>query len=235
MKGKLYVSNNKQEAVTVNCTLKDAWTEATGIPSPGHSEWLSLSMRKNMTLKPGSVKPVKYKIKVPRDAAGEMMAMMSFNIATHSDPAGNPVPFRVEMKHGIPLYVIVKGTEKAEAQTGNLNAHFVREVSTGPIEFFVKLKNTGNVHVRPSGKFAIYSEGIEKDSFELEHGWPIYPGESHNYFAKTNVTGWKAGNYEVRFRVAAGSPSSLFAKWTLAEKAVPFAVTTQGKVVVQNP
>ncbi len=233
--GRLNVSNNKNYTMSVNMEVKDWWNENTGLPAPNCSEWLRFKAKQGMKLNPGQEKSVKYRVDVPKNAQGEMMAMIFFNIESTRDPSGNPTVRTIEMRHGIPIYVIVKGTEKISALRENIGASFERNVSSGPIEFSITFKNAGNVHIRPAGSVSILKEGSVLDTFSLASGWPILPSQKHPYYATSSKSGWPAGEYQAAFNLSAGTQESVFGKYSVYQSTLPFRVTPTGKVELINP
>ena len=235
VEGKLVISNNQEETIMVNLELKDWWTQTTGISSPGFDQWLKISKVKDMKIGPRKQKSIKYKVKAPSDARGELMAMVFFSFHSKRDPAGNPTKFNIEMRHGAPIYVIIEGTEEVRTETKHVASYFTHNSSTSPIEFSLNLKNTGNVHVRPYGSISIYKEDALLDSFDLQFGTPIFPGQEERYFAKSNVSNLEEGTYQAAFRVTAGVKGSIFENRILLDKTISFRVTNQDKKEILIP
>ena len=106
------VLNDGEETVKVKVELED-WRrreEEVRVDS-----WLKIKPRE-FKLAPGKVRKVKYKIKVPEEAEGEMVAMVFFGSLA---PAGGGVG--IKTRFGVSIYVGIKGTEVIEANINNSN------------------------------------------------------------------------------------------------------------------
>jgi len=111
--------------------------------------------------------------KTPEEVDGECMVMIFFA----QEEVGKNVLIRPRI--GIPLYLRREGTEiiKAEIETFQRQSDFGNAEA---VEFFLKIKNQGNVHVLPFGvvflKSADSSLTFKKE--EVRFRQPIFPGQS---------------------------------------------------------
>lgn len=177
--------------------------EAAGMVKIPHDTWLHLPKTDKFNLEPGQTRKVKYKVRVPRELAGETMAIVYFIIHVAEPTLGGAT---VERRHGIPVYVAAKNSEKVQAEIQQRTARFTSQVSSmpSPIEFSVSVKNNGNVHLRPKGRVQIFKDDRMVEQSELQSGWPVFPGTQHTYFAATAKSDWEAGQYRAKFFVEYG-------------------------------
>jgi len=177
--GTLIVLNTFSEKVLVEAQPEN-WAEyqkESAEPAKVES-WLDIRPKK-FTIKPGKMKKIKYKVRMPENAKGEMMAMIFF---ASLNPGKQTLS--IGTRFGVAFYAAVQGTESLEGNV--LDTAVARSSQNGKtgITFLANLENTGNVHFRPRGKIVIADEKDNKiDELEVQYGWPLFPGKKHLYNA----------------------------------------------------
>lgn len=220
-KGEMSVRNPGDTETLVEIDFRDSWAERTGQPGLDPKLWLTLDFPKPFVLKPGQSKRVKYAVNPPADFTGEAMAMVGFSGPTRSEPNQ---PANVQFRLGVPIYIITQGSDKPALSIKTFGASGKAE---GPMEFFIEVKNDGNVHLRPAGRVDV-TDKTGKKVFEAEFafGMPVFPGQTQRYFAKGPAK-TPRGNFiakAVMLKSAKGEP--------LAEGQLGFAVKKTGVTIV---
>ena len=142
-------------------------------------DWFQFEKTK-FSLNPGESADVKFLIKVPKDAASEHLSAVIFDEKRHSQEAqheektGN-VRIEFTPRFSIPVYISIKGTEKAGARITDLTV--TSEYQKGGAIADITLENTGNVHIRPVGALVILNQGGELvKNLPMGKSFPIFPG-----------------------------------------------------------
>ena len=191
---KFFIKNIGDEPTEANIH----WTDRTN--NPLIKDWLVLSANK-ISLQPGEEKEVTYKVNIPKDASGEYDAWFVV-----SDTKGPKVQMgaSIAVRTSIPIYVIVKGTEKYDFEVQTANVWIKPTFSS----FNVVLRNTGNVHIRPTGQVKISSLDSSQ-VYEIpfnEVNWGIIEGQDHEYINKLpDGKILPDGNYKAEFTIKVGT------------------------------
>ncbi len=225
-KGTLKVTNTKDHDVTVIIEVQEWWKAQTGLEGSQPGLWLTIP-KKPFALKPGESRDVRYKVKIPKGVSGEAAAMVFFSI---NDRSGPSAPMNIQMRHGIPIYVFIKDTQKIEASLKPLSAFFVQQSSNTALQFTIPIANTGNVHIRPQGTISITaSPDNEAVSGDLEWGWPVYPGREHSFYATIRKEQWLPGTYSADLQVQDGG---VISNDLSLKKTIVFRVTEENNVEI---
>lgn len=200
IKGHLVLRNSGAEPLPVRVEVQDGWSESTGrqsIVSP--KDWLTLKVPDHFVVNPNDEKKIPYRIRVPDQLTGEVMALIFFSGAPQQGPSqGVGVRFR----HGIPIYLSVQGTERADL---SFKDALVTKTDTGALEFLVTLLSEGNAHVRPRGEWRVTDVfGGEVETVPLGYGMPVFPGASRPYFATSKRSSYAPGRYKAHLTVTYG-------------------------------
>ncbi len=177
------VSNAGKEPITVNISAR-TWFTLPENKDIKISDWLDLGAQ-SVRLSPGEIEKLKFKVKVPKNAKGELAAMIYF------------APERGEKQtlgtsYGVSLYVFVKGTERVKPEINNVTV----QKKDGEFYLTVTIENDGNVHIRPVVKASIKAPGDIKEVIELPFGKPIFGGGKHTFFTKLKSKLPEQGNCE---------------------------------------
>jgi len=221
-KGTFTVVNDGDESVQV-VVQPENWPrkrEAVDI-----SSWLKIKPEE-FKLGAKGVRKVKYKVRVPKDAEGELTSMVFF--ATTA-PAGRAVNIRT--RFGVALYVTVKGTEILEGEILDLKIKkTTSKEKREKFHFTALVENGGNVHFRPRGKVIIENgEGKKLDEVEIQYGWPVFPNNKRLYRANWEPEEILPGTYRT---IAIFNYGDIYSKLDKQfEKNISFEVTDKGEIV----
>ena len=144
----------------------------SGIKDAG--AWLTLKSDKAY-LKAGESSPMIVEISAPEDAVGEMVAMLFLCYKDTSES-------QLNIRNGVPLYLIVKGTEDYDFDIDNIEVTYVNTNDLNDLNVIIKIENTGNVHIVPDVKASIRSsEGKLLKNISLTKPNIVLRGKTHAY------------------------------------------------------
>jgi hypothetical protein len=130
-------------------------------------------------------------VSVPKTATGELNAMIFVDAKPNEISEG---AIGINTSIGIPIYVMIKGTEVFKASVEELKV-----INNSPLELAVEIKNSGNVHIRPTGTIVIARSsgqnaadqvGTAKQSQIItiplnEYNYPVLPNSSREIEIKS--------------------------------------------------
>lgn len=207
--GEISVSNPSGQPMKVMMEVQEGWQERTGKAGVPPAKWLTLSPNKNFTLKPQEIRKVRYKVKLPKGSAGESMAIVFFNVDSAATEGG---PLNMQMRHGVSIYAMVRGTSTPEIAIKQLKPSFSDNSGTPSITFALTLENKGNIHIRPRNRVTLALGGNQVASAELDYGYPLYPNNEYKYTGRTSTGTWAPGEYTATVETECG--------WTYEKGAV---------------
>ncbi len=224
--GFFLIKNPMETPVDVEIT-PEPFPGAAGLANIPYQSWLTLPS-KPFRLAPGEERKVKYKVRVPRGLSGETMVMVYFNVNVPEPSMGGVT---VKRRHGAPIYVIAKNTEKIDASIEKLYARFSSTQTNSNVEFLIDVSNAGNVHLRPRGIVQIYkgTEMIEETG--LQAGFPVFPSARHQYNSRSARSSWEPGDYQAKVVVYYGDE---FGSNTQKEKTLGFKIGKDRKIDLLN-
>ncbi|MFH1848338.1 MAG: hypothetical protein ABH825_03880, partial [Candidatus Omnitrophota bacterium] len=172
--GIVTVKNDADWAVDVSIRLEDWHAAIAGRHSEEAFEpqWLTIEPRK-FELRPQSVTDITYRLKLAKEMKGEVSAMMFFEGKPKEVSEGASVIINTSI--GLPMYIAARGTEKYRA-----GVEKIKISKKSPIEFLVSIKNSGNVHIRPTGDITLRKKGGRETvrvSLNKDH-YPIMPNST---------------------------------------------------------
>lgn len=226
MKVKFEIVNDQKETLHIAPLIKDSFILPEN-KTFGAATWLE-PLFKEVTVPGGTTKTVYFMVKAPAKASGELAALVSF-VPQIKEPEKKEAPkegiqTRIVTLITVSLYVRIKGTEKGEADVLSVQVRNLPATShdEARIEAAAVVKNSGNVHQRPSGHFEIYKKGETKPlkTLDFVSGWPVMPQSEYAYSAFTNGT-LEAGDYEMRSKISFGPQASI-------DKKTLFSMSLQG-------
>jgi hypothetical protein len=137
-------------------------------------QWLELVGKRVFELKPGESRDVGYRVRCPKEAEGELVAMISSQYTSGE-------PSMVVPMISVSVYLEVAGTEKVAGEIQELKIHrWKNQWQAG-----VAIQSTGNVHLRPSGTIEIRrATGDMLGQYKIPEGQPTYPGVVQGYLAQ---------------------------------------------------
>jgi len=134
--------------------------------------WLSLKSSK-LKIKTGETKPMEVTVTAPADVEGEMLAML---FLCYKEDKDSPLNIR----NGIPLYLVIEGTEKYSARIETIKAEYTKGVKRSDLNIAVSIKNKGNIHIVPDIAVSVKdSKGEEIKKFLLKRPKTILRGEHY--------------------------------------------------------
>lgn len=223
------ISNTSEKAISVMVEVKD-WDmdEEGGVTmydTPAELDsffkWFNIASNE-ITIPPNSSGKIDYEISIPKDGSGEYRKYLTFR---SMPPKKEEEGFGIATQISVPLYVVVKGTEVFKAEISD-----VKITNTAPVEIKVRVHNSGNVHIRPTGEVVINKKGKQKPLIVMpvntpSPGWPVLPQQSFR-FTLYDKTEFKAGVYVLK------------AKFTyndiVISKELSFSVDKDGKATMLN-
>jgi uncharacterized membrane protein len=139
-----HVENSSNEDIDITIEPK-SWS---GPADP--YQWLSLESD-NIYVNSGESTPFTVKLNVPEKAEGEMVAMLFLCYKENSQS-------QLNIRNGVPIYVIVKDTEEYGLDIENIDISYARKLDFYDLTFAVKIRNTGNIHIIPDVSIVVRDE-----------------------------------------------------------------------------
>ena len=165
------VANHGKEPIVLTISAR-TWFALPENKDIEISDWLNLKTKK-VRLSPGRTKRLRFRVKVPKNAVGELAGMIYF---TPERKAAQ----MLGTSYGVSLYVFVKGTEKIEPAIGDVLISKREEKSY----LAVTIENKGNVHFRPKVNATAKVGEKFKEDLELPFGKPIFGGQKYTFVGK---------------------------------------------------
>lgn len=190
----LNVTNDDKEELQVDVSKKD-WFVPTVNKKWTVDKWLDVKGPDRFYLKPGESRKVSLTIRCPKELDGEVVAMTSFVYQTDH-------PSMVTPMISVSMYLIASGTEKVGGKVEDLLVRMYK----GEPNITAKVKCTGNIHLRPSGRLVVVdARGAELGQIHIQEGQPTYPGaESLYYGSVPDGVKFPAGVYTARADLSYG-------------------------------
>ena len=171
------------------------------------ASWVKMS-KEGITLKPNESAALNFTINVPKDAeAGGRYAGILFGT---SPPQASGNQIAISNKVGSLILVRINGDAKEEAN--------LKEFTTPknfyeypPVDFVVRVENTGNVHVIPKGTIEVknwFGATVATADVNSKNG-SVLPGSIRKYDKATDSLTWQPkglsiGKYTANLRLAYG-------------------------------
>ncbi|MDD5449362.1 MAG: hypothetical protein PHO42_02030 [Candidatus Omnitrophica bacterium] len=165
-------------------------------------EWVKVTPQ-DLDLGPNGYATVNYTVFLPKEAKGVYVAMIYFG----GVPGPSEGAIQVRGSIGNALYAIARGTEVIKGEIKDINA-----VNKDRLEIKVKIKNLGNIHIRPGGKIIVRKKGLilSKDDLEPieipfnEGEEPVFPKTECVISARSDVK-IGPGRYGLEFNIEFGN------------------------------
>lgn len=184
VESQITVANTEEETLQVVPVMK-TWFELKENKGIKVSDWLEYESAASFSLKPGESKTLRFHVRAPKKAVGELIGMLSFRTKS-------PTRTSVEFVMSSAVYLALKGTEKLKGQV----AAFTVTPSSSQLTAGILVRNAGNVHLRPYGILQILdSKDQPYANVELEKGQPVYPGQQRAYMGTIKDFTLKPGQY----------------------------------------
>lgn len=229
--GEFDVTNTGKEVIAIAVEPEDWAGGAAG--GRGAVAWLKIQPEQ-LGLKPGQSRKVKYTLRVPKDASGEMRAQIFFTTALEEGGEG------MRSRLGAILYVVIKGTPRVQAALGAIKVHYTASTAgiakPDRLDVALRIHNQSNVHLIPEGKM-VFKDADDQVVARvlLPPGWGLLPGEESLYHAIAAGVYLKPGRYTLEVTIQGGADvqqpitlqKTLTAilspayQWTLEESSAP--------------
>lgn len=184
VKYQVYNSGSKDVNITIE---PEAWS---GLKDP--YDWLVLE-GDNVYVRAGESSPIVISVSAPEDAIGEMVAMLFLCYKDTSES-------QLNIRNGVPLYLIVKGTEDYDLDIHNIETTYTKnDDNVNNLNIIVNIENAGNVHIVPDVKVSIKnSEGELLKEMSLTKPNIVLRGKTHIYRLGWRNPFLRDGIYTVR-------------------------------------
>lgn len=200
VKGSFSVSNDHDTAMTVEIQASKGMDSGENEKIIRDAGWLKLS-ESAFELKPKETRAVEFTGEIPDGTAGTFSARVSF-----IDRSNNAFSSAVT----VPIYVVIKGTEKVDWDTDTL---LIENTPVG-LSGRVDVKNRGNVHFYTSGAIVIKDKaGRECFKTQVGGGRAVFPNnvtqlpfnisalniKNGKYYVSVALSGYNGENREFRY------------------------------------
>ncbi len=167
VKYQVHNTGSKDVSITI---APEAWS---GSKDP--YTWLDLE-NDNVYVRAGESSPIVVEVSAPEDAVGEMVAMLFLCYKDTSES-------QLNIRNGVPLYMIVKGTEDYGLVIDNIECTYTKnDNNVYDLNIIVDIENIGNVHIVPDVKASIKnSEGKILKEMSLVRPNIVLRGKKHTY------------------------------------------------------
>lgn len=214
------INNDTKPAKAQVFVEKDKIFERSGDATP----WIKISPA-IITIPANSSRTVNCVVQVPDGLKGEYTASLVFR----SVSATKIDVLNVNTQISLVAYVIIKDTEVVDGEISG-----VEIAKVDPLKVNVKLKNTGNIHVRPTGEVKIFgfSEGAENNEDEAANlmlnydELPLFPDAEGTIYTKDTKISLEPGKYKAHIKLE-------FTPDFILEKEVNFTVTGEKNVQME--
>jgi hypothetical protein len=156
---------------------------------PSSKGWITFKPDKIM-LKKGQPRQIQYAINVPAGAVDEYVACIIID-EEQAEQELNPsitgqVRVKITPRISIPVYIAIKNSLKRSCSIDETSQ--LVDSKEKNVDFYITLKNDGNVHIRPSTTLVIIDEyGAVAGKLSLGKSLPIFAG-----FGEKLTATWKA-------------------------------------------
>lgn len=164
------VTNKFETPMTFTVTLSNGncFSENEGVDV---NDWLKIE-KMEFSLKPGETIKVPYEVTINEKMKGSLCGRVKFSVDQSST---------INLSISVPIYVIVEGTENINFEIEDLD--FAKNPADGNLFYRMTVKNTGNVHIRHTGKIKIYDSKKQKEikSIDIEETVPTFCENSKQF------------------------------------------------------
>ena len=179
------------------------WAEGMGGARKPVS-WLTVKPAA-LTLAPGKEARVKYTIRTPKDASGELRTQVFF-----TTKGVGPQAMAMRSRLGAIVYVALEGTEQIAAEVTRISAAYTAATpgvaQPDRLDVSVGILNKSNVHIVPEGRVILRGSKSERvAAVDFPQGWGLLPREEDLYHAIGSGVYIKPGRYTAEVEVFYGA------------------------------
>jgi hypothetical protein len=187
--GELTLINTDGEDLQITPGAKD-WVTTPDNKDIKAENWLLVPSRQ-FILKSGESRQVRFTVKAPKQATGELVAMTTFLTESENRTM-------VNLRVSAAVYLVIKGTEKV---SGYVEAFSINP-SSNNVTMGVSVVNDGNVHLRPRGSFQVWDQkNVMVANVTIDKGAPAFAGKKQGYFGELREFSFKPGKYNARINL----------------------------------
>ena len=152
-------------------------------------KWLSLTSD-SIYVEAGESTPLVVNISAPEGSEGEMVAMLFLCYREDRDS-------QLNIRNGVPLYVINEGTERYGLDIQDFGISYGRKGYLYELGFVIDIKNTGNVHIVPDVYVVIKnSDGRTINNLSLKRPNIVLRDKGQTYRLGWREPGLRDGIYK---------------------------------------
>lgn len=198
-----FVVSNQEEAAMLVKTLPDLtwWKQTTG-GSELSPKAVLVCPQKSFLLAQGESKKVKVRIKIPKDATGELVAMIYF-AANPQGQAG--AVLNATTRNGVPIYIFTGTPKKTNFEVSSFDVNISSVNGVRALSCVLSIKNNGLSHFRPKGEVKISCSSGDFTG-QIPYGFPVFPNCSEKYRVKFENKDWPTGTYKCSANINVNSP-----------------------------
>lgn len=171
--------------------------------------WLKFE-KNEFDLKPGETIEIPYKVLIEENMKGSVSGRLDFSAQQSS---------MINLSISIPIYLTIEGTENISFEIDSLDIS--KNVKDGSLFYKMVVKNTGNVHIRHSGKIQVYDKKKKKviRTVNIEETVPTYCEKSRDF--NGTIPALKKGKYVAVFTInALGKQATKEVKFKVTKKQI---------------
>ena len=225
--GYFTLTNDGEHPLQVRVEPED-WAE--GIRGGrGPVPWLRVRPTELM-LGPGKLSRVKFTVRIPKDARGELRAQVFFTTREAPDASAGDGAVSLRSRLGTIIYVAIESTERIEGDITKVQAFYAPSTQgvkrPDRLEVVMGIHNRGNAHIVPEGHVDIRNDkGEIVEAVPLQSGWGLLPNEEDTSRAIGNGVHLQPGRYTLELTIFIGGD---LRHPTTLTKGVAAVVTEQG-------
>lgn len=201
--GYFTLENQGHEPLQVIVEPED-WSGGIG-GARGKVSWLTVKPTQ-LTLRPKKQARVKYTVRIPKDAVGELRTQVFFTMEGATVPGTMPMRSRL----GTIIYVGIEGTEQIDAEITSVQGFYTASTpgiaQPNRLDLAIDIHNRSNTHIVPDGQVVIRSEKdqLTVATVRLQSGWGLLPNEQDTYHAIEHNVYLKPGRYTLEVSIFCG-------------------------------
>ena len=187
------------------------------------SGWIKVTPS-TLTLAPNASGDFTITVKVPANAApgGHYATVFAMNKPSAPSNGGATITTLV----GTSMLLKVSGNITESASVVEFSTRRARVIPGEAIDFTVRVRNTGNVHIRPQGTIEIFRGDVKVDEIPLNaDGLNVLPGNVRKFTAASNKS-LPAGTYTAQLTLVYGAGQ------TVSVPSISFAVIGEMSLAV---
>jgi hypothetical protein len=170
--------------------------------------WLKIKPTQ-LTLRPGKTSRVKFTVRIPKEASGELRAQVFFTTSETGEASAGETVVGLRSRLGAIIYVVAEGTERIDGGITKMQAFYAASTPgvkrPDRLEVVMGIHNRSNTHVVPEGRVDIRNDkGEIVETIPLQSGWGLLPSEEDTYRAIKHGVYLKPGRYMLEITIFIG-------------------------------